>query len=106
MHDLGVVHRNRWVTPGVVLLDLAPRSILLLLLYRFPTLRTVLRDLQKEKEKKSAARTIRGGWMGRRQTYVAVLLAPIAVLDGGLRAVHVLRNGVRRSQAVPGGANE
>ncbi len=90
------VRRCRGVSPRVIL-DLCPRGVLLLL--RLLAVRAVLGDLEQPdmpKDESASEKETTG-----RDTYVAVLLAPVARLDGGLCAVHVLRDGVRRRQTVP-----
>ena len=95
--SLGPVHRDHGISPRIVpVLDLSPRRILLLHERLLAALRTVPRNLQKHKRSAAGRR-----YAGHNTTHVAVLLASVARLDGRLGAVHVLRDGIRRSQTVP-----
>ena len=96
MCSLGPVHRDHGISPRIVpVLDFSPRRILLLHERLLAALRTVPRNLQTQTI--SRWKKIRG----HNTTHVAVLLASVARLDRRLGAVHVLRDGIRRSQTVP-----
>ena len=95
--SLSPVHRNRGISPRIgPFLDLGPRRILLLLHERLSALHTVPRNLRyKIINKKNA------GGAHLDKTHVTVLLASVARLDGRLGAIHIFRDGIRRSQTVP-----
>ena len=99
--SLSPVHRNRGISPWIgPFLDLGPRRIFLLLHERLSALHTVPRNLRyKIINKKTRGVYIKKN--GNDKTHMAVLLASVARLDGRLGAIHIFRDGIRRSQTVP-----
>ena len=100
--SLSPVHRNRGISPRIgPFLDLGPRRIFLLLHERLSALHTVPRNLRYKIINKKKRGGVHIKKNGNDKTHMAVLLASVARLDGRLGAIHIFRDGIRRSQTVP-----